>query len=111
MKHNDEFDRALAHDDYLELRRASRAAAYGQYDNDRCQILFHYEETCDQCGRKTFRPHLASKLTFCRRCCPACASAEPLVTRPCRSSSTEAVRALHRDGSEVTAALRRALDS
>jgi hypothetical protein len=71
LKYDSDFDRVLAHDDHLALRRARRA---GDADG-RCEILFRYEEVCDQCGRRTWQPHVAAGRTFCRRCCPGCAAA------------------------------------
>jgi hypothetical protein len=68
---SDDLDRVLAHEDHLELRRARRADA----GDGRCQILYHYQEDCDQCSRRTFQPHLTATRSYCRRCCPACAPA------------------------------------
>jgi hypothetical protein len=39
-----------------------------------CIILHRTEEHCDQCGRRTWRPHQNGNGTFCSRCCPACAA-------------------------------------
>lgn len=72
MSHHRDLDRALAHDDYLDLRRA-RCGPDAQPGHGRCVILYSYQEACDQCGRMTWKPHVAGPRTFCRRCCPACA--------------------------------------
>jgi hypothetical protein len=37
--------------------------------------LFDFEGACDQCGRRTKRPHMAGPRTYCGRCCPTCAEA------------------------------------
>jgi hypothetical protein len=34
-----------------------------------CTIL----DSCDQCGRRLFRPHVADGRAFCGDCCPKCA--------------------------------------
>jgi hypothetical protein len=34
-----------------------------------CTIL----DSCDQCGRRLFRPHVANGRAFCGECCPTCA--------------------------------------
>jgi len=80
MTRNYDLERAIANDDHLDWRRAGRAAGCGQ-DHDRCQILFHYEERCDQCARRTWKPHVTAGWTFCRRCCPACARVDRLGKR------------------------------
>lgn len=67
-------DRAVAHDDALDRRRALRAAGKKPADDRQCVMLQSYETRCDQCARKTQRPHLAAGREFCARCCPACAA-------------------------------------
>ncbi len=74
MTRDNDFDRALAHDDALELRRARRTGQPAVPEVIQCQILFAYQERCDQCARLVWKPHVAAGRTFCRRCCPACAS-------------------------------------
>ena len=70
---NEELDRAIANDDHLALRRARRATAVDGAMRRRCEMLFRYQEVCDQCARRTWSPHLSEGRAFCRRCCPACA--------------------------------------
>jgi len=70
MIHDQALARVLANDDHLDLRQARRAGA--KETDEACRVLFHYEETCEQCSRRTWRPHIAGGRTFCRRCCPAC---------------------------------------
>jgi hypothetical protein len=72
MTRDYEFERALAHDDDLDLRLARRADL--QADRSRCQVLFRCEVTCDQCGKRTYKPHLTGGRELCRACCPACAA-------------------------------------
>lgn len=74
MKPDYKFERAIAQDDYLDRRLAHWAAAEGDRIG-RCEILFHFEEQCDQCARKTYRSHIAAGRSFCKSCCPACAAA------------------------------------
>ncbi len=40
-----------------------------------CQVLHDGPTRCDQCNRRTWRPHISGGRTFCRRCCPLCATA------------------------------------
>lgn len=73
MRTNHEFDRPITHDDRLALcqaRRAQRVEGPGH-----CEVLFHYEQNCDQCARRSYRPHVTAGRTFCRNCCPACGRA------------------------------------
>jgi hypothetical protein len=70
MKPDYGFVMAVAHDDYLDLRRAGRDDQHG--DTGRCLILFKYELRCDVCGLRIWQPHLAGGRTYCRRCCTAC---------------------------------------
>ena len=68
-----DFERAIANDDHLAVRRARAAGAIDEGARRHCEILFHYEERCDQCARRIWSPHLSAGRAFCRRCCPACA--------------------------------------
>ena len=76
MKWNYDLERAIAQDDHLDLREAHRNDVH-----ETCRILFHYEEICEQCSRRTWQPHVTSGRTFCRRCCPACAKVHRLGQR------------------------------
>jgi hypothetical protein len=64
IDHN--MQRALEHDDHLELRRSR--AGRGPSPEEGCIVLFDYEERCDQCSRRTRRPHLMAGCTTCARC-------------------------------------------
>ena len=47
-----------------------RAAARQDAAADQgCRIA----ETCDECGRRAFRPHVANGRVYCPTCCPTCA--------------------------------------
>jgi hypothetical protein len=37
---------------------------------DSCCTIF---DSCDQCSRRLFRPHIANGRAFCGGCCPKCA--------------------------------------
>ena len=49
---------------------AKTASAIAAPADDCCTIL----DSCDQCGRRLFRPHVANGRAFCGECCPTCAA-------------------------------------
>jgi hypothetical protein len=53
----------------LRGKHAEKSPADVVQADDCCTIL----DSCDQCGRRLFRPHVANGRAFCGECCPACA--------------------------------------
>jgi hypothetical protein len=78
-----DLERAIANDDHLALRRVRATGGVDGANGRRCEMLFHYQEVCDQCTRQTWSPHLSAGRAFCRRCCPVCAErGAELMTKP-----------------------------
>ena len=71
---DNDFEHAVAHDGQLALRRALATGGVDGAIRRLCEILFHYEQYCDQCTKRVWSPHLSAGRAFCRRCGPVSAA-------------------------------------